>query len=107
MQPISFPQANRIYAKDQREFLALPAYSDARETISCWRLTWWERVLVLFRGRLWWRQLNFGKPLQAQSPSIQSPFLTKAELSSLPTSIEVSAESYNEIREQLRDGHMI
>lgn len=75
MKPIDFPEKNVDVAKDQDEYLTLPAYVNKEETISCWQLTWWERVVVLFTGRLWFRQMNFGSPLQPQLPSVKSPFL--------------------------------
>ena len=63
-----------IIAKDQPPYLPLPAYTNERETISLWALTWQERLRVLVHGRLWLRQMNFGQPLQPQAPSIESPF---------------------------------
>lgn len=79
MIPIEFPQQTVILAKDQPEYLPLPAYMDHQQTVSCWSLTWWERLKVLWGGRLWLRQLNFGDPLQPQSPSIESPFQLPAK----------------------------
>jgi hypothetical protein len=73
--PLAFPEQTVVWAKDQPPFLPLPAYTDARETITCWGLTWRERFGVLLTGRLWLRQLNFGKRLQAQAPSVDSPFV--------------------------------
>lgn len=75
MKPIEFPQANMVWAKDQKPYLPLPAHQNEVETISKWKLTWWERIKVVFTGRLWLRQLNFGMPLQPQQPSVHTPFL--------------------------------
>jgi len=74
MQPVEFPQQNRVWAKDQPQYRPLPAYSNERETISCWRLTLRERFHLLFGGRLWLRQCNFGGPLQPQLLTVASPF---------------------------------
>lgn len=74
MSPIEFPEQTQVWAKDQPPYLPLPAYTNERETISCWRLTWAERIRVLLSGRLWLRQMNFGQALQPQAPSIASPF---------------------------------
>ena len=74
MTPIEFPQQTIVWAKDQPPYLPLPAYTDARETISCWRLTWRERLKILFFGRLWLRQMNFGNALQPQEPCVDTPF---------------------------------
>jgi len=75
MTPIEFPEQTMVWAKDQPPYLPLPAFTNERETITCWRLTWRERIAVLWAGRLWLRQVNFGRRLQAQAPCIASPFL--------------------------------
>lgn len=75
MEPIEFPEQTIVWAKNQPPYLPLPAYTNERETISCWRLTWHERVRVLWTGKLWLRQLNFGQALQPQAPSIETPFI--------------------------------
>ena len=75
MEPIEFPEQTIIWAKNQPPYLPLPAYTDERQTISCWKLTWKERFLVLLNGRLWLRQMNFGNALQPQAPSIEKPFV--------------------------------
>lgn len=74
MKPIEFAEHNRVWAKDQPEYLPLPAYTDEVQTITCWSLTWRERFALLFRGRLWLSQMNFARPLQPQRPSVESPF---------------------------------
>jgi len=74
VKPIAFPMQNIVVAKDQPPYLALPAYVDNQETISCWRLTLWERLRLLFRGCVWVRQLNFGRPLQAIELNTLSPW---------------------------------
>lgn len=78
MKPIEFPEQTMVWAKDQPPYRPLPAYLDAEQTISCWRLTWRERLTLLFSGRLWLRQMNFGAALQPQLPSIESPFTQPA-----------------------------
>ena len=77
MIPIKFPEQTIVWAENQPPYLPLPAYVNEQETISCWELTWRERLTVLFKGKLWLRQLNFGHPLQAQAPQIESPFVNK------------------------------
>ena len=74
MKPIEFPEQTIVWAKNQPPYLPLPAYTDDRETISCWQLTWMERIKVMLFGRLWLRQLNFGAALQPQSPTVDAPF---------------------------------
>ena len=73
MKPVEFPQQNATLAEDQPEYLPLPVCIIGDEVISCWRFSFWERVKVLFYGRLWLRQLSFGKPLQPQLPEVDNP----------------------------------
>jgi len=74
MIPIEFPEQTIVWAKNQSPYLPLPAFTDDKQTISCWKLTWKERLNVLINGKLWLRQMNFCQPLQPQAPSIESPF---------------------------------
>ena len=74
MKPIEFPEMNRTWAKDQPPYLRLPAWSDQKETISLWALSWRERFKVLFTGRLWHRQCNFGQALQPTVISVLYPW---------------------------------
>jgi hypothetical protein len=76
VKPIDFPERNIVWAKDQAEYLPLPAFTNNTETISYWQLTWRERVKVLWRGRLWLRQMNFGEKLQPQAPTVDRPFVS-------------------------------
>ena len=74
MLPTEFPEQTMVWAKDQDPYLPLPAYTDEQQTVTCWKLTLWERLRVLLSGRLWLRVLNFGAPLQPQKPQTRSPF---------------------------------
>lgn len=76
MKPIEFPEQNCIFAKDQPEYLPLPVHkTESGECISCWKLSFRERLSVLFLGVIWWRQLTFNHPLQPQSPCVEYPFV--------------------------------
>ena len=60
MKPIEFSEQNCIYAKDQPEYLPLPVHKTPDgEVVSCWSLTWTERLKVLFRGHIWRSVLTF------------------------------------------------
>lgn len=74
MKPIKFLGHNVVFAEDQKEYLPLPALVIDDLTISCWQLTLMERLMLLFTGKLWLSQLNFGQPLQPQLPSVKCPF---------------------------------
>ena len=67
-----------IYAKDQKEYLPLPAvniqYPDGSlSVLSRWKLSWKERFRIFFSGSLWLEQLTFGQPLQPQRPTVVEP----------------------------------
>ena len=65
MYPIEFSKSNVIYAKDQYQYLSLPAYkSEDGCVVSCWRLSLKERIQLLFNGRLFLSLLTFNNPLQ-------------------------------------------
>lgn len=76
MKPIEFKEHNIVYAKDQPEYLPLPVYKDeSGQVISCWKLSFKERLSVLFSGKVWLRQLTFNQALQPQSVHTESPFV--------------------------------
>jgi hypothetical protein len=77
MKPIEFPEQTHVLAKDQPEYQPLPVHivdEPERRMISCWQLTWQERLKILFKGRLWLSQMTFGRSLQPQRPDVVSPF---------------------------------
>lgn len=66
MKPIGFKEQNTIYAENQTEYEPLPAHkADNKhgEVISCWSLTFSERLRILFTGKIWVSLAMFGKPL--------------------------------------------
>ena len=75
MTPIAFAEQTTVLAKNQREYIPLPFFRDETQCISCWRLSWWERLMLLWTGKLWLRQLTFGDLLQPQLPQVEHPFI--------------------------------
>lgn len=72
MTPIKFKESNTVY--DQPEYQPLPAFKNASEygeVISCWKLSFRERLRILLSGKLWVSLYTFNKPL---TPSL---FTTK------------------------------
>jgi len=59
MKAIKFKHSNVEFAKDQPE----------GHVISCWKLSFKERIRVLIFGRIWMNLLTFNKPL---TPSLLS-----------------------------------
>jgi hypothetical protein len=72
--PINIPAGWRVitYAKNQPPYRPLPVLlSDADEEgrrITCWRLTWRERLRLLVTGQIWLHQLTFVTPINKQVP---------------------------------------
>lgn len=54
---IKFKEANKNLLKPEsmtdEECGSLWVYSDGRQCISCWRLTWKERIKALLFGKVW------------------------------------------------------
>lgn len=72
----TFKEHNVVYAKDQPEYLPLPCrkYSDPQGTlICCWRMSWRERLKILWTGLIWHEILTFNKPLQPQLLTVDKP----------------------------------
>lgn len=74
MKPVDFPGSNRVFAKDQPEYMPLPAFVDENGVaVTCWRPTWRERLRILFTGQIWVGQLTFNNPLQPQFVAAVDP----------------------------------
>lgn len=78
MKPIKFKGMDVIYAENQPEYLPLPALQVPRDeggidVISCWKLTWWESIKVLFTRTIWIHSLAFGS-FQPILPEVNRPF---------------------------------
>lgn len=66
MKPIPFKEQNMVIAKDQPEYVPLPAFkanTPEGQVVSCWQLSFGERLRILFTGKLWVCLLTFNKPL--------------------------------------------
>jgi hypothetical protein len=82
MKPIEFKHQNVIFAKDQPEYSPLPALridSPQGEVISCWQMSFKERMKVLLTGKVWLSLMSFNKPL---TPSYMS--INRKEVFSIP-----------------------
>jgi hypothetical protein len=73
VKPTTFPQCNVNIAEHQPEYLPLAAYQSGDETISCWSLSWRERLTALWTGRVWLRQLTFRQALQPILLQVDEP----------------------------------
>lgn len=69
MKPIEFDEQNVIFAEHQDQYRNLPALrEDGRmgRVVSCWKLTWYERLKILFTGKIWSCLMTFHNPVQPQ-----------------------------------------
>ena len=67
MKPIQFKEANSIFAENQPEYIPLPAFknnTEEAEVITCWKLTFLERLRILIFGKIWLCLLTFNQPLK-------------------------------------------
>ena len=57
MKPIKFKEQTTVLSKPagmtDEECMPLPVFSDGEQCISCWELSFIERLKVLFFGRVW------------------------------------------------------
>ena len=56
--PIAFPEANFVWkgwtSDEKREAVSdLPVRKEGGETISCWKVSWKERLLIFLTGKVW------------------------------------------------------
>lgn len=74
MKPLRFPGSHIVYAKDQGEYLPLPACKDSDGIVtSCWGMTWRERLKAALTGRVWVRAMTFNKGPQPINVSVERP----------------------------------
>jgi hypothetical protein len=78
MKPIGFKEQNTVFARDQKEYLPLPAYkaSDGK-VMTCWRPSLKERFQILFTGKIWLSILTYNRPLQPLLLLVKYPFKKK------------------------------
>lgn len=59
-----------VFAKDQPEYIPLPANVRAPYVETKWKLTWRERLKVLRRGEFYLTVMTFSSPLQPLRPTV-------------------------------------
>lgn len=76
-EPVEFAGANVVFAKDQPEFLPLPAHvAEDGAVTSCWKLTPEELAEVQRTGCVYVGQLIYGQALQFQWVAAAPPDTT-------------------------------
>lgn len=64
---VEFPEQTLVIAKDQPQYRPLPAKiidNPEGDVITCWQMSWLDRLTILFTGRLWCSIWTFQGPLQ-------------------------------------------
>ena len=87
MKVVEFEEQTTVYAKNQPQYRQLPAHvhtHDVQGRITCrWRMTWRERLTVLFTGTIWHQILTFHGPLQPQLLMVDKPPMNEPQQSEL------------------------
>lgn len=57
MKPTDFKQSTKVLQRPstmaESECQSLPVWSDGKQCVSCWKLSFKERIKVLFHGKVW------------------------------------------------------
>lgn len=72
MNAVEFEGQNVVFAKDQPQYLPLPAHvtEDKNTVISCWELSDLELEVVLKTKRIYFASMTFNEPLQPQRAAV-------------------------------------
>lgn len=77
MKPHLFKGCNRVIGAGQDEYVPIPAQSFKNDptqvVLFCWKLSWLERLKILFTGKLWHSVMTFGRPFQPQLLLLSRP----------------------------------
>lgn len=82
MKPITFEGHNCVYAEEQEGYFSLPAYKHGDEygsVSACWKLNIYERLKMLFTGKIYMTLLSFNKPLTPHRLDVNSPIIEKVD----------------------------
>ena len=74
MKAVKFKGHNVVFAENQKEYNALPALDlndDMGSVVSCWKLSFKERVVILLTGKMWMNLCMFGQPLTPSYLSVK------------------------------------
>jgi len=76
---VKFSECNMTQAKNQPEYRPLLVLKmPDGEIVTCWKPSIWERLKILFIGKIWLKVLTFNEPLQPLLMSANTPFQTDA-----------------------------
>lgn len=61
------------YGEKQEQYKPLPARLSGSRVVTCWKLTFAERIKMFFQGRFYLTMLTFGEPLQPVKIEMEQP----------------------------------
>lgn len=65
MKAIKFKGMNVTFAENQPEYIPLPAHKDKEGIVTtCWKMSWLERFVHLFTGKIFIQTMTFNQPIQ-------------------------------------------
>lgn len=68
MEPVKLKGMNAVYGKEQNEYFDLPSYRNEKgDVTTVWKLTFKEKIKILFGSDIILRIKTFNKPLQPVS----------------------------------------
>ena len=83
-----------VYAENQPEYKPLPVFKDSDGAVlSRWKLSWHERLRVLFSGNIYLWVLTFNRPLQPVMLQTEKPRMTLDEESAAIGALARKAEA--------------
>jgi len=72
MKSINFEESNVKFAENQPEYITLPAFYDKENgiVVTCYKMSFRERITLLFTNRIWLSIMTFGQALQPQKMNV-------------------------------------
>lgn len=70
MKAIKFKDQNIVFGENQKEYKVLPALKiNSKEgfVITCWKMSFIERLYTLITGKIWMNTITFNAPLQPKN----------------------------------------
>jgi hypothetical protein len=103
MKPVEFPEQSVVIAKDQPEYVPLPAFrfrdDPAGRIVCCWKLTWKERLAVLLSGLVWQQVMTFNHALQPQLLTADKPDMdgfSKLKLTKKEKEVAIALQAFQQ-----------
>jgi len=66
MNLVEFSEQHSVFAKNQPPYTPLPAWRDKGLIITRWDGSLWERIQVLFTGKIWLRVFTYNNPIKGE-----------------------------------------